>query len=231
MLPCPTMSNQYYLTTDQITLESFDEKTITQKFNEGYVFSRIGRGIMVQTRSLRINLNEFALSSENRRILRKTVDLTMNVVKLPYENYHWSIHKMAKDFYTKQGGEGTFSASKVKELFTQPEENNFNIVFAYSINNNTIGYCVSYSNNDLVQYSYPFYDLEISKENKNIGMGMMIRAIEWAQKERKQFVYLGSVVTQQSLYKLQFNGVEWWDEDQAGWNKNLGELKTKIKTR
>ena len=111
-----------YLRWNQKTITDFSDARINSLYNEGYVFTRLGKDIMDQTRSLRIDLSQFALSSENRRILRKTEDIALAVVPLPYADYHWEIGRMAKSFYGTKFGKGTFSANKVKELLTEPEK-------------------------------------------------------------------------------------------------------------
>jgi len=40
-------------------------------YDHGYVFTRIGKGVMHQTRSVRVDLAKFELTSENRRVLKK----------------------------------------------------------------------------------------------------------------------------------------------------------------
>ena len=179
---------------------------------------------MNQTRSLRIDLQKFSLSSENRRIVKKTEGLELDVMTLPYSDYHWSIGKLAKDFYTTKFGDGTFSANKVKEILTDETKSNFNQLLIYKINNESVGYCVVYSNATLLHYSYPFYNL--SENQTNLGMGMMLRAIMWTQEQKKEYIYLGSFQRATDTYKLQFAGLEWYDGEQ--WQNNLGELK-KIK--
>jgi len=44
----------------------FSEKNIAEMYDHGYVFTRIGKGVMHQTRSVRVDLAKFELTSENR---------------------------------------------------------------------------------------------------------------------------------------------------------------------
>lgn len=210
-----------YFSTDEIEIDLENSELVSQKYNQGYVITRLAKGKLQQTRSLRINLEDFKLTSENRRILRKTENVSSTFKKLPLEDYSWEIHKMGKDFYSTKFGEGTMSASKIKELFTEREKSNVNSVFEYKIDGETVGYCLCYENKEIIHYSYPFYNLELEKEN--MGMGMMIRAVEWAMENGKKYIYLGSVVSPESKYKLQFNNLEWWDGE--NWNSDLEKLK------
>ena len=89
-----------YLHWNEITITDFSEKNVADMYDRGYVFTRIGKGVMHQTRSVRIDLGRFALSSENRRVLKKTENiLGPEPVGLPVSSYDFKIAKLAKDFY------------------------------------------------------------------------------------------------------------------------------------
>ncbi len=222
-----------YLSWNEQTISDFSDNTINHAYHNGYVFTRIKKGLMNQTRSLRIDLSKFNLSSENRRVLRKTDEIQFSLANLPYDNYHWSIGKMAKDFYTEKFGDGTFSANKVRELLTS-EEGNFNRLFVYAVNEHNeignlkleigscvVGYCITLETNELIHYSYPFYDLSVNVSN--FGMGMMLRAIIYAKEHSKKYIYLGSFQRPSDVYKLQFVGLEWFDGER--WSGDVEKLR------
>lgn len=231
----------YYLTKDRITLEDFSSSVVTGKYNQGYVFTRLGKGVMDKTRSLRINLDKFSESSENRRVLKKIKGLHQDYDELPLQNYTWKIHKLGKDFYTKKFGDNTMSASKIKEMFQETAKTNMNCVFSFDYDANStyldtntderiakffdhkIGFCLCYKNEEILHYAYPFYNLEAGIPN--LGMGMMLLCLLWAKASGLKYAYLGSVVEPSSLYKLQFKGVEWFDLDQEIWSEDLIKLK------
>ena len=119
-----------YLVWDEKITTGLSASDINSLYNRGYLFTRKGKGVMNQTRSVRIDLDRFKLTSENKRILRKTKNLTLSPFPVPLSSYNWSIGKMAKDFYDTKFGAGTFSANKVRELLTT--EHNFNILLKYS---------------------------------------------------------------------------------------------------
>ena len=85
-------------------------------YDRGYVFTRIGKGVMHQTRSVRIDLSRFELSSENRRILKRVGAMPLQLSGVPLTEYDWSIGKLAKDFYEEKFGPSIMSAAKVKEI-------------------------------------------------------------------------------------------------------------------
>lgn len=220
-----------YLVWETTTLSDFSDEAIEKQYDAGFVFTRLGKGTMDQTRSVRVNLNSFEMSSENRRILRKTEEVTMEIQELPLSDYHWSIGKMAKDFYDTKFGEGTFSANKVKQLLTDTTTSNFNKLFVFkkTMSNEQLsnGYCIALETNDMIHYSYPFYSLD-DNTNQNQGMGMMVRAIQYAKEQGKQYLYLGSAQRPGDIYKLQFKGLEWFDGKK--WNSDQEPLKQILKS-
>ncbi len=207
-----------YLSWKEEKIADFSDENISRMYNNGFVFTRIGRGVMNQTRSVRIDLSKFELSSENRRILKKVKEIEMKEVDIPYFGYSWEVGKTGKDFYESR--EADFSANKIKELITDPESN-FNSLLNYS----DVGYAICYENKEIIHYSYPFYDLE--KSGKDMGLGMMIKAIVWAKEKRLKYIYLGSLQRPSDTYKLQFEGLEWfygkgWRSDLEGAKEVLG---------
>ena len=104
-----------YLNWKEEKISDFSPENISKMYDGGFVFTRIDKGIMQQTRSIRINLDKFELSSENRRILRKGEEILIKKYNIPYKEYTWQIGKIAKDFYDKKAA-GAFSANKIKEV-------------------------------------------------------------------------------------------------------------------
>lgn len=239
-----------YLSWNKTTITDFSDKNINNLYGEGYVFTRQGKGVMNQTRSVRIDLAQFEPSSENRRVLRKTENILLQKLAIPYAAYHWSIGKMGKDFYETKFGERTFSAQKIKELMTDPKKSNFNMLMVYETSPlapllkeraahdpsplgrgtegeglSPIGYAICLETNELLHYCYPFYNIKYTISN--IGMAMMLKAILWAQENNKKHIYLGSFQRPTDTYKLQFAGLQWFDGEK--WQTNLEKLKNILK--
>ncbi|MBU6427135.1 hypothetical protein KGQ27_02750 [Patescibacteria group bacterium] len=221
-----------YLKWDEKIITDFSEPNVAGMYSRGYLFTRLGKGIMDQTRSARIDLSKFELTSENRRILKKVGDIKPKKVSLPMppEKYDWKIAKMAKDFYDTKFGPGIMSAQKIKEMITDETKSNFNRLLTYStavrlqsteVVPQHVGYAIVYSVASFMHYSYPFYDLNASP--KDIGLGMMIMAIQHAKDVGKNFFYMGSLQRPSDTYKLQFHGIEWFDGKK--WSGDIEEVK------
>jgi arginyl-tRNA--protein-N-Asp/Glu arginylyltransferase len=207
-----------YLHWQEKKLENASEKEIIAAYADGFVFTRIGKSVMHQTRSVRIDLKKFEASSENRRVLKKVEGMEIETITLPYADYSWEIGKLAKDFYEEKFGPGIMSANKIKEIMTT--DGNFNVLLKFGE-----GYVISYINKEILHYSYPFYDLE--KSPKDMGLGMMTRAIVWAKEKGLKYVYLGSLQRPTDTYKLQFAGLEWFDC--TSWSTDFEKVKTILK--
>lgn len=203
-----------YLHWKEEQIDNESPESISRMYDNGFLFTRIDKGVMHQTRSIRVDLNELELSSENRRILRKGEHITLEKHPIPFPNYSWKLGKLAKDFYDKKAG-GAFSANKIKEILTTPH--NFNTLYSFS----ELGYAICYQNHSILHYSYPFYDIE--KSPKDMGLIMMTKVLAEAQTLGMKYVYLGSLQRPNDVYKLQFSGVEWFDG--KDWQKDIEKVK------
>ncbi len=215
-----------YLSWNEEKIQDFSATNIEEMYERGFVFTRLGKGIMQQTRSFRIDLDKFILSSENRRILKKVPDLQISFNNLPLENYNYSIGKLAKDFYEIKFGQNIMSAQKVKEMLTDGEKSNFNTLISFGdVTHPGLGYTIAYVSPSIIHYSYPFYDLDHSP--KDIGLAMMIKTLERAKAKGIKYVYLGSLQRPSDTYKLQFSNGQWFDGKK--WNDNIDEVKLILK--
>ncbi len=217
-----------YLIWEQINLKNPHAQEITIKYDSGFLFTRTGKGDMIQTRSLRANLGEFKFNSENRRILKNWSNLKLQPTPLPLPlcDYSWGIHKLGNEYYSKKFGPDTFSANKIRQLITDKESSNFNMLMEYVLDSDKVGYAICYENNDLFHYAYPFYKFEYYK---GLGMGMMVRAVEYAVNTGKKYLYLGSASKPKDRYKLQFENLEWFDG--ISWHSSTKELKDIIQSK
>jgi len=212
-----------YLNWASKTITDFSPEHIEKLYNNGFVFTRLGKGVMNQTRSFRINLADFTPSSENRRILKKAESYHLEINAIPFSKYGWSIGKMAKDFYSERNAE--FSANKIKKLITDPEESNFNRLYIYSKNTEIFGYSICLETDKIIHYSYPFYAKDALEPSR--GLAIMMLAINKAKELGKKYIYLGSLQRQSDTYKLQFKGGEWFDGKE--WQTNAASVKDILK--
>lgn len=206
----------------QVYLLKEENDSIDEIYNMGFLPSRSRLHLYYLSRSTRIDLERFNPSSENRRILRKTDYLTYEVIKLDSFKYTYHIGKFGKDFYDQRFGKGTMSALRVKWLFTGGACSHVFTYYDKSDKDKIIGYCPVVITDNILHYTYPFYD--IAYFERNLGMGMMLSALLWAQKRKKTHIYLGTCYTESSLYKAQFNGFEYFNG--YDWSSDIDQLKS-----
>lgn len=213
-----------YLSWNETDATGMEEARISEMYANGYVFTRIKEGAMQQTRSLRVNLSRFSLTSENRRILKKAEGISVGSSSLPVSEYDWKVGKLAKDFYDNKFGPGVMSAQKVKDMLAGPLSKNFNSLLTYSDKEGrTIGYAICHVGKNFIHYSYPFYDM--ASAPKDMGLAMMTMAIVRAKEQKLEYAYLGSLQRPTDTYKLQFEGMEWFDGGPEGSGKWSADLK------
>jgi arginyl-tRNA--protein-N-Asp/Glu arginylyltransferase len=205
-----------------VYLQANQEDSIEEIYEKGFLATRIKKNYYYLARNMRVDLKLFSLSSENRRILRKTEGLSLESKSLKEFPFDYNISKLAAEYFQKKFSKKIISTQSLKKLFT---EEFFTNILIYKLNRKEIGYCITMETENLLHYAYPFYKSEFI--GSNIGMGMMIKAIEHAKENSKKHVYLGTVYTPDSLYKTQFKGVEWFNEGE--WDDNIENLKEKIK--
>jgi arginyl-tRNA--protein-N-Asp/Glu arginylyltransferase len=210
-----------YLHWDEKTITDFSPENILGLYDRGYVFTRLGKGIMQQTRSVRIDLSKFSLTSENRRILKKIDGISLAIKDLPLKEYDYTLGRDAKYFYDVKFGVRTMSVQKIKEMLTDPAKSNFTNFLIYERDASELGYAIVHAEPLFLHYSYPFYHIDQSP--KDMGLGMMTMAIEWAKDAGKRYIYLGSLQRPGDTYKLQFEGIEWFDGKE--WKTDLNEVK------
>lgn len=227
------MTKQYFKTNEKEVTDLTDQE-IEKLYDQGYVLTRLP--VMQQTRSLRIELSKFELSSENRRILRKTENLKLITSDLPLEvdPENSKIIRMGKNFYQEKFDDVTFTANKLRALLYKKDPSKFNLLFSYNMQESTTsnkllatGYTICYKTDNILHYAYPFYDLE--SDIPNLGMGMMLNAILWSKEQNLKYVYIGSATSPKDKYKLQFEGLEWFDRGK--WQENLSTLKQTLETK
>lgn len=212
--------NKYYFPY-QVYLVREEEDDISKIFDKGFLMSRSRLNLFYLCRSIRVNLPKFSLNSENRRILRKADYLNFEVKDLKNYEYNWEIGKFAQDYYLKRFGKKVISTNKIKWLFTSGQNN---YVLVFKAKTKKVGFCPVFLNNNLLNYAYPFYDNDYYE--KNIGIGMMLKTIIYAKENNLQYVYLGTCYSKDSMYKLQFEGLEWFNGYE--WSSDIAKLKELI---
>lgn len=208
----------------QVWLKREENDSVDKIYDNGFLPIRSLPEVYYLSRSVRVDLSKFELSSENRRILKKTEEISSKTMNLNEFSYTPQIQKFCKDYTVGKLGKDVLPTSAIRAIFTSGVYNGL-MEFKQTTEQKTIGLAVLYNSSSLVHFAHSFYDIEYP--NKDIGARMMLEAILWAKDNGKQFAYLGTCYQESALYKTQYSGVEFFNGFR--WSDNIEELKEIIK--
>lgn len=172
-------------------------------------------------RQVRVDLAKFYPSSENRRIGRKCPTMKVRLVPRAEFDYSPTRREFFKSYADAKFGTDVMSYERLDGLFTSPIISHL-LVFTDETTGAETGVATLYLEGDqLAYYYYAFYDLAYFE--RNLGMFMMTRAVEYFAERKMRHLYLGTCYSTNALYKTQFRGAEFFNGYR--WSDNLAELK------
>lgn len=189
---------------------------------------KIESDIFYLARSLRVDLNQFSDTSENRRINRKIESLAIQITV--QEKATFNIED--PDFLS-------FCMSYAADRFSgnamTPERFQFVLskatgshILTFTSNGEILGYILAAIEGNTFHYWYAFFNQEYMRSH-SLGKWMMWRTIHWAKENGLDYVYLGTCYGSHSLYKIRdHKGLEYFDGSK--WNTNTKLLKELCKT-
>ena len=204
----------------QVWLYKEEGDSVEKIYENGFLPIRSMRLVYFLSRSVRVDLNKFELSSENRRILKKTENFSAKVIPLSSFDYNPGVQKMCSTYADEKFGKDILPTFTIRAIYKNEVYNSI-IVFTEKTSKKEIGYAVCYITKNLIQYAFSFYDLTYLKDN--LGARMMLEAVLWGKENDKSYIYLGSCYSKESLYKTEYKGVEFFNG--FSWSANLSELK------
>jgi hypothetical protein len=207
----------------QVWLLKEEGDAVEKIYGSGFLPIRSLPHIFYLTRGVRVDLTEFNLSSENRRILKKTENFTAELVPLAEFDYNTEVQKLCREYAEKRLGKDAFPVPAIRSIFTGQV---YNQVFVFKDQGGKpVGYAVCFVDDGFLQYAHAFYDLKYLSES--LGARMMLEAVSWAKDKGCRYAYLGTCYDEGALYKTEFAGVEFFNG--FSWSKNLAELKALLK--
>jgi arginyl-tRNA--protein-N-Asp/Glu arginylyltransferase len=190
-------------------------------FDAGFLPSSRDLDRFYLCRQVRVNLQKFKPSSENRRIIRKGKGIGVELV--PREKYNYTSDRRAffKTYADIKFGKDVMTFERLDALFASPIISHL-LVFTDLETQKEIGVATIYlEGKSLAFYYYAFYDLNYYA--RNLGMFMMTSATELFAERGVKHLYLGTCYSQTALYKTQFAGAEFFNGFR--WSDDLDELK------
>lgn len=174
-------------------------------------------------RSLRVNLDAFEDTSENRRIDRKLLALNITLQVIPKAAFDLSndnFQQFCMGYAAERFSNNAMNLPRFQYILGRES---FNYVFQFETNGKIIGYIFTILEGNMLHYWYAFFDTSYL-DDMPIGKWMMWRTIKWAKENELDYVYLGTCYGNSALYKTRdFKGLAFFDGKQ--WNTDIKLLK------
>jgi arginyl-tRNA--protein-N-Asp/Glu arginylyltransferase len=172
-------------------------------------------------RNLRVDLARYRASTENRRILRKGEGIGMELVARADFKYEAARREAWQAYADHRFGKGVMSRERLDGLMSSELVTHV-LVFRDVSAEREVGTALLYVEAPvLAYYHFAFYDLEYL--DRNLGMLMMTRAVEWFASGGVRHLHVGTCYSERALYKTRFSGLEFFNG--ARWSSDLEELK------
>ena len=177
-------------------------------------------------RSLRVNLEEFRDSSENRRVNRKIAEIDPSIEVLPIDDFDVGDPHFVQ--FCQEFADQRFSEPlSEKRLAYILGSKSISHVFRFKVKGKEAGYVISIIEKGALHYWFAFFSLDYPPYS--LGKWMMYSVIKWAAEQGLSHVYLGTCYGEKSLYKVRdFKGLCFFDGND--WNGDMKLLKQKCKS-
>jgi arginyl-tRNA--protein-N-Asp/Glu arginylyltransferase len=172
-------------------------------------------------RHVRIKLAEFSFSSENRRIRKKGEHFQSRLVEKKELGWNDWWRTFCKNYADNKFGKDVMPVSRLDHLIQSKIVSHFLLISEKTSGKNIGLVFLLLDPPDFAFYYYSFYDLDYFRQN--LGMYMMLCAVDEMKRRNFAYIYLGSCYNKNALYKTQFSGAEFFNGFR--WSNNLSELK------
>lgn len=172
-------------------------------------------------RHIRVPLTGWRPSSENRRILRKGQQVSVELVPRSEFAFTHERREFCKRYADAVFGEGVMSEARLDAHFGGRSVTHV-LLFIDQPTGSEVGAATAYvEEGRAAGYWYAFYDT--SYRPRNLGMFMMTSAVALFAERGLAHLYLGTCYSRSALYKTQFAGVEFFNGFR--WSSDLTELR------
>lgn len=184
--------------------------TIEQNYQSGLLPQRNSATLFYQESSCRSDLAFFSLSSENRRILRKTDQFKFSIIPLNQFKFDLGIQKTIFHWLKDLGWD--FPISSVKQTFTH---HIFNYLYIWKIDDQIVAYSICYFSGNISHIAYVFYDPRYSHDD--LPIRLVLQFIIDSHEKKLHYAYLGRFSASTGYYKRNMPGFEYFKDNQ--WQK------------
>lgn len=177
---------------------------IEKNYESGLLPQRNNKDLFYQDSSSRSNLSDFQLSSENRRIIRKTENFSHQKQKLKEFDFNHQTQKQIHNWIKKL--KWNIPTSSIKKIFT---DHIFNYVYIWKDENNQIiAYAICYFSQNISHIAYVFYNPDFARTN--LPIRLVLQAIIDSKELNLKYCYLGRFSQETGFYKRTMPGFEYF---------------------
>ncbi|HEX8923556.1 MAG TPA: hypothetical protein VF828_02380 [Patescibacteria group bacterium] len=196
-----------------------NEFSIEEKYNQGLLPQRNQRDNFYSETSCRSNLDNFSLSSENRRIIRKTEDFSFE--RIPLDHFVFDIQLQKKLFHWIKGLGWDFPVSSAKNVFTN---HIFNYLYVWkNPSGDVVAYSICYFSDTISHIAYVFYDPQYA--HGNLPIRLVLQVVADSHDLGLKYCYLGRFSRESGFYKRNMPGFEYYSDGQwLGFNNSSETL-------
>ena len=181
--------------------------SIEENYQNGFLPQRNNKNLFYFQSSCRSNLVNFNLSSENRRILRKTEDFTFERIILTNFNYNSQIQKEIKSWIKTLAWD--FPVSSLKNIFNN---HIFNYLYIWKDSQNKIiAYSICYFSEKISHIAYVFYHPDLA--HGNLPIRLVLQTIIDSHELGLKYCYLGRFSENSGYYKRNMPGFEYFKDN------------------
>lgn len=184
----------------------FNSQSLQTNYQSGLLPQRNSKNNFYQETSCRANLKDFKLSSENRRILKKTDYFNYELTTIKFDI---AIQKQIYQWLKKL--EWDFPISSVKTIFS---DHIFNYLYTWKHHQQTVAYSVCLFDQSISHIAYVFYDPAYS--NNDLPIRLVLQCVIDSQQMGLDYSYLGRFdpETKIGFYKRTLPGFEYYKDGQ-----------------
>jgi hypothetical protein len=177
------------------------------------------KNVFYDARSARIVLEEFGLTSENRRIAKK-FDGRFVCERVPLTQFAADavFYDFCLAYFSAKHGPQAMPRARLETIMTSGLVTD---ILIYRDEAQPVAYVLEVSDGAMGHYWFSFYDLAYAAQS--LGLWLMLDALRQARARGLEHYYLGTVYGPKALYKTNFEPTQWWDGSQ--WSRDVARLK------
>ncbi|WP_337041618.1 GNAT family N-acetyltransferase [Emticicia sp. 17c] len=179
--------------------------------------------IFYLARSLRVELDSFDDTSENRRVNRlvEPLQITLEVIrKEDFDLNDPAFVNFCQEYISQRIGDDNMSLERWQYILSRETGTH---ILRFTSEGKFLGFILAALDNTVLHYWFAFFDTEYMRTH-SLGKWMMWRAIRWAKDNGLQYVYLGTAYKPGALYKIRdHKGLSYFDGYK--WSKDIEKLK------